>query len=194
MAGKRKKPPEGYLSVFDVVKICKRNGLRVKPGSIKWRFDSGKIKGIRDLEDPRKRRLISLEELPGIMGHYEKLNDARVEGRCLCDLARDLGIEEKTLYSIAKRKGIKTSQFGNMKILSDREYIKWKIILRKEMETKKNYLTTGELAKEWNTSHYRIVYWIKTGKVPAKKRDNKYLILKKEFQEYGNEWKKDCGL
>jgi hypothetical protein len=189
---KGQKPPRGYASINYVAKKCKDSGIDVNPGSIKFRFDKGEIAGIREL-DGRKRRLVSILEIPDVILYFQKVQEVKNKKRSLCDLARDLGINEGTMYEIAKRREIHTARWGNLEVLSEAEYSTWKDLLKEEMnrdkELQKDYLTTGQIAKELGTTHHMVIYWIKIGKIPAEKKDNRYFISRKEFEEHGEDWK-----
>lgn len=185
---------EGYVSVTDVIKECKRNGVKVNPESLKWRIGHGKIPAIRDSQDIRKRRLIPVGEIPNIIVYYSLLEDAK-NGKyySLLKLAKDIGLKERSLHPRANKLGIETFKIGNRRVMEKREYDKWRIILKREQERKRNCVSLSFVGKQFGVSHNSILYRIKKGEIPATRIGYKHKIPKKEFEEHGDEWRKRCG-
>lgn len=185
---------EGYLSISEAVKRCNKYCVKVPIGSLKWRIDHGKFKYVRDPYDKRKRRLIPIGEIPNIFGYYTELSDVRNGKYCpLSKLAKEIGLKERSLHGRANKLGIETFRIGNYRVMTKREYFKWKLILNREKEKEKNYVSTLDVGKQFGFSHNRIVYWIKKGVIPAIKTNHKYQISKKDFEEHRDEWEKQCN-
>jgi len=189
---KGKKPPQGYVNISYVAKKCNDSGVKVNPDSIKFRFDKGEIAGIRELDD-KKRRLVAIHEIPEIIMYFQKVWEVKNKKRNLCDLARDLGIKEGTMYEIAKRRGVQTARWGNMEVLSEKEYEEWKSILEKERDEREKYLSTGEIADYLGISRYLVIYHIKKGRIQAQRIGDKYYTPKETFEKNKEEWKRKYG-
>jgi len=197
MVGKFKKPPEGFLTLGQVVAAAKKRAVSLKLSTLKYRTSKGIIKGVvRDETDSRRRRLVPT-------GIAQKLIETEAVQKIILDglktgdyvplskLAKDTGFKERSLHLRAGKRGIKTIKVGNKRLLEKAEYKKWRIRLTFQI---KNTVSTGFLGKKWGVSHNRIVYWIKRGYIPAKKYGSEWRISKKLIKKEEADWKKRCGL
>jgi biotin operon repressor len=183
---------ENYLSLSEVVNECKNQGLYVKPLSLKWRLVNNKFSCIRDQNDIRKRLLVPREELPNIIAYYSELKDHKGGNyHSLTALARELGLKERSLYPRAEKLG--AQKVGDKWFIPERDYQKWKLIFQRRRKRKKDYVSTGEIAKEFGTSHHMIVYHIKQGEIPATVLEKQYFVSRQEFEAHKDEWRQRVG-
>ena len=180
---------ENYIPLKKVVEEGKRNKVNILFKSLKWRIDHEKISAVRDPNNIRKRRLVLAEELPDIIAYYSQLQDSKTENyRDLSELAENVGLKSRSLHPRAEKLGIITTKIGNRRVMTKREYDKWRIIL----DRRKKYLSTGFIGRSFGVSHHLIVYYVKRGIIPAVKIGSQYRVSKLEFEENKEEWRKQC--
>ena len=187
-------PPRGYVSVTGVIREGKKNGLEIGLNTLKWRIDHGQILAIRDPDDCRRRRLIPSMEIPNVIAHFSELYESRNGKYCsLSKLATDLGMKKRSLHPRAKEIGIETFKIGNRRMMTKKQYFKWRFLLSRKQEKKKKYISTGYLGRYYGVSHYLVLHYVKIGRIPAERFDRGYMISRKDFEENKEEWRMRCG-